>query len=367
MILTPLIGGKRIRLRLSNRFGSTPMRLGEVRVARAANGATVEPGSSRQLSFGGMPGVTLGPGEDITSDATVFDFRRFEKLAVSIYVDPASSGQPTRHFDGLQTSYLTADGTGDHTADASGDAFSVQDRSRYLLSGLDVRASRRTGSVVAFGDSLTAGLQDQATDGSEPSVDHDVRYPDFLSRRLGRKPGPQRLSVLNAGISGNKLTGGFSYIELFGLPAPLRLKDDALRQPGVRNVILLEGSNDLASNQSARPIITALRDLIRRLERSRPRLKTFLGTLPPNQAAGVQANERHRLNAMRSKINDWIRHQHAADGYIDFYRVLNDPVHPKRLDPRFDSGDHLHPSTAGFKAMAHAVPLRRLASGCRTR
>jgi len=353
-VVTPLFGGQRVRVRLSNRFGTSPVRLDAVRIGVSAGGAALVPRSSRRLEFGGSPAVTLGAGEDVLSDGIATRVRPFQTLAVSIYVDPASNARPTRHFVAQQTSYLTTAGTGNHTADTAADAFSEATASRFIVSGIDVRSPRRSGSVVAFGDSLTDGMQ---ADGG--GLDRDVRYPDFLARRLQAAPGPNRLSVLNAGISGNRVTRG-SVLAVFGLTAIDRLRKDAISQPGVRDVIVLEGTNDLAHNESARPIISALRALVVRLERSGTRIKTFLGTVPPNKGDDEQAP----IDAIRSQLNRWIRHQRAADGYIDFSRALRDPKHPNRLDPRFDSGDHLHPSAAGYKAMARAVPLGELASTC---
>ena len=337
------------------------MHLLDVRIARAAGGAALVGGTSRSLRFRGSRGVTMAPGESVLSDPLGFRVRRFERLAVSLYVDPGSAGGPTRHYVGQQTSYLAAPAEGDRTAEESGQSFGEQTLSRFIVDRIDVKKPERAGAVVSFGDSLTDGLQD---DGG--GIDLDVRYPDFLAARLARSERMRQSSVLNAGISGNRITRG-GVIPVFGLTAEDRLGADAIRQPGVSNVILLEGTNDLGPDRPVQPIISALRDLIKRLERPALGIETFLGTVPPNVDGSLSPANQERVNAKRSKLNRWIRHQDLSDHHVDFFRALRNPGDPSRLDPAFDSGDHLHPSTAGYRAMARAVPLGKLATGCSPR
>jgi hypothetical protein len=230
MILSPHFGGDRARLHLSNRFGTRPVTFNRVSPALRRSGASLVAGSLRRVQFAGRSAVTVPAGHDVVSDPVRLSFGPFDDLAVSIYVDH-SSGIPTEHWSARQTSYLTAPGAGNKTTARRGASFSQQTTARYYVDGLDVRAPRRVGSVVALGDSLTDGYQGPPNLVPEDpgSIDRNQRYPDFLARRLlaHRRP----LSVLNAGISGNPVLAN-GYYPYFGPSAISRLRADVLRQPG---------------------------------------------------------------------------------------------------------------------------------------
>lgn len=370
MVVHPSIGGSRVRIRLSHRFGRAPARVGHATIAVRRQGATVAPGSVRSLAFQGRRGVTLEPGEDAVSDPARLRFRAGQDLLVSLHV-PGVVARPTEHSLTNQTNYLSRRGAGDHASDVSGAGFPIRvgtDGSGgwYFLSGVDVLAPRRTGAVVAFGDSITDGFQPALVDGPSGPQNRNVRYPDFLATRTRSRGSAERVSVLNSGISGNRVLSDASPPRPYGVAALDRFRADALWLPGVRDVILLQGINDLRTDPSLPPkqLTDALWFLVRQAQLGGVRV--HLGTLAPQDGARegtprvAEATERRR-----QVVNRWIRTSGVADSVVDFDRALRDPARPSRLRPAFDSGDHLHPNSAGYRAMANAVPLERLNTGCR--
>jgi lysophospholipase L1-like esterase len=353
-ILTPTHGGSILRIRLSNRFGDGPVRFAHVTVARRQAGAELMPGTAREVRFNGHPAVVVGPGHDAVSDPVKLTFGAFQPLAVDVYV-PDDVGKPTEHFSARQTSYLTPDGTGDHTAEESGASFSEKTTTRPWVTGVDVRAPAGMGAVVALGDSITDGYDGSRLGVPETAdgVDADGRYTDDLARRLlaARRP----LAVLNMGITGNfVLRNGAG---AFGPSALRRLWADVLRQAGVTTVIWLEGLNDIGQRPSA-----GVRDLIagwlRGIRRMRAAgLRVLLGTLPP---AGSADTGPDGLEGKRLRLNRWIRATTAPDGIVDFDAAVRDPAAPNRVRAKYQGHDHLHLNLAGNRALARAVPLRRL-------
>lgn len=370
MVVRPTEQGELVRVRLSHRYGETATRIGHATVAVRDTGAAAVPGTMRGLSFGGRRAVTLDPGRDLTSDAVRLPIRPGQDLLVSLHI-PDVVERPTEHFITNQTNYLAPTGTGDLAADESGGAFAVPSRHAfsvgwYFLSGVDVLAPRRTGAVVAFGDSITDGFQVTGEGPLEDpaAIDKNARYPDFLAERI-RSRG-LHLSVLNSGVSGNRVLADAETPWPYGDAALSRYGADALRLPGVTDLILMEGLNDLGNDDTlpASKLIDGLRRLVLRAERAG--LRVHLGTLPPT--GGARNGEGHGSEATarrRQTVNGWIRNSGIASSVVDFDKALRDPEDSSRLRPAYDSGDHLHPNSAGYRAMARAVRLGRLAgTGC---
>ncbi|MFI7363216.1 SGNH/GDSL hydrolase family protein [Streptomyces sp. NPDC050149] len=344
-------GGTRARVELSNRYGSTPLRITGATVARTDNGASVEEGSVRRLSFGRNGAVTIPAGSDATSDAVPFRTRALESLTVTLYL-AEPTGPATFHMMSSATSYRAQ---GDHRADRDGAAFTETSESWYYLTGVEVGggdAPRRNG-VVAFGDSITDGV------GSTPDTNN--RYPDELAERFAATGRPR--SVLNHGIGGNQVTNDTDWA---GEKAVVRFEKDVLDEPGVGTVIVLEGINDIGASGagavgaptpevSVAQLIAGHRSLIRQAHARG--LKVIGATLTPIKGSFYDSpvNE-----AKRDAVNDWIRTSGAYDDVVDLDRAVADPEDPDSIAPAYDSGDHLHPSDAGYRAMAGALDLRRL-------
>ncbi|SHN15054.1 SGNH/GDSL hydrolase family protein [Rhizobacter sp. OV335] len=339
------LGGHRVRLQLSNEYGSEPLVIGAAQVALAS-----APGRGRVVTFGGQAGVIVPPGAPVLSDPVEFEVAPLASLAVSLYFPKPTSTQ-TFHWDGRQAASLAP---GNQVAAAQLPPTPGL-TARIFLSAIAVEADSPRGSVVVTGDSIT--------DGNGATMDADTRWPDFLAARLA----PQRIAVLNAGISGGRLlTDGM------GPSALARFDRDVLMQPHVRSVIVLIGINDIswpgtAFDPQRRPpelaeLIAGYRQLIASAHRRGVRvlgatLTPFEGALAGTPLADYF--QPHK-DALRRQLNAWIRDSGEFDAVIDFDALLRDPAQPSRLQPAFDSGDHLHPGDAGHRAMADAVPLRAL-------
>ena len=349
-------GGALVRLVLTNVFGTTPLQVGDVTVAVAGSGAAVAPGTIHRVTVGGSASFQIPPGAQVLSDPVAMRVAPLQDLAVSVYL-PGQTGAATIHSDAQQVNWVSE--TGDHAGDAGAGAFSTQTQSWYYVSDVIVGPSRVSGTVVAFGDSITDGFQS--------TVGANTRWPNDLARRLNALHG-RTLSVANEGISGNRVLNDALCC---GVNALAQFDRDALDQPGVRDIIVLEGINDFGfsavppnpvidpvTDVSAAQVIAGYEQLIAQAHARG--LKIFGATLLPFKGAGyyTAAGE-----AKREAVNTWIRTSGAFDGVIDFDKLMGDPADPLTLNPAWDSGDHLHPNDAGYQAMANAVNLDMLLDG----
>ncbi|QGZ41214.1 lysophospholipase L1-like esterase [Pseudoduganella flava] len=340
-------GGARVRVQLSNRYGTAPQTIGAVRIARTAAdaGATsaIVPGD-RVLAFAGRSSVTIPAGGTVTSDPADFPVAALARLTVSAWL-PAAAPLTTFHWGAQQTGYIVA---GDATA-APALPQAAELHGRAFLTAVQVE-SERAATVVALGDSITDG------NGSTP--DWHRRWPDQLADRLAR----DGIGVANAGISGARLLSA-----RMGVKAEDRFAHDVLEQPGVRAVVVLLGTNDIGwpgtafaphePPMTAQRLIAGYRALI---ARARARgvtivggtLPPFKGALPGTPFAGYWTPAKE---AVRREVNGWIRDSGEFDAVADFDAALRDPSDPERIRPEYDCGDHLHPGDAGYAAMAAAV------------
>lgn len=339
------LGGPRLRVVLSNRYGTQPLEIGAGSVALAAGGSKIRPGSSRGLAFGGRPGVTVAPGAQAVSDPVDLPVSALAELAVSLYF-PQATPVTTFHWGAQQTGALVR---GDATAVAELPAAQAL-QGRAFLAGIWVESPKRVPVVVAFGDSLTDG------NGSTPGANR--RWPDYLARRLA----PQGIGVANAGISGARVWG-----DKMGVNAMARFDADVLSQPGVRTVVMMMGINDIGWPDSGfapddAPMTAArLTEGYRQLaEAARLRgVRIVGGTIAPYEGSlhgtPLSGHYNPAKDAVRREVNRWIRESGVFDAVVDFDAVLRDPAHPARLLPAYDSGDNLHPNDAGYQAMAQAL------------
>ncbi|MGV4981031.1 SGNH/GDSL hydrolase family protein [Streptomyces sp. NRAIS4] len=349
MVVHSSVAGSGARITLSNRYSPTPLEVSAVDVAVQASGGEATRGTVRNVTFGRAHSVTIPAGAEAVSDVIPIPVSAGENLLVSLYV-PGTTGMSTWHSDAFDTTYIAS---GNHAGDDSAAAFGTTTTSWYYLAGLDVVSSSARGTVVAFGDSIT--------DGYHSSTGTYTRWPDFLGRRLGAGPGPQKLSVVDAGIGGNRVLTDVPNLWQ-GVSALKRFGHDALGQPGVKDVILFEGINDIGNNAgpdgrplTAEDLVNGYRTLIH--EAHAAHVNVIGATLMPDQGNGYYTPA---AEAIRQDVNRWIRTSGAFDGVIDFDRTMRDPTNPAALNPAYDSGDHLHPNDEGMRAMADAIDLRLL-------
>ncbi|WP_409461245.1 SGNH/GDSL hydrolase family protein [Stenotrophomonas maltophilia] len=341
------LGGTRLRIRLSNAYGTQPLRIGGASVA-SQPGATPQP-----LSFDGQPGALIGPGQERLSDPLALVTDNRQALQVSVFV-PGPTAVRTFHWDGRQTSWI-APGDQSRARDLS-DATATT--ARLFLTGIDVEAPASARSVVVIGDSIT--------DGATASLDQDQRWTDHLAVRLA----PRGVAVVNAGISGGRLLS-----DGMGESARARFQRDVLDQPGVASVIVLIGINDISwpgtafARRQARPTLAQLQAGYRALaaQAHRRGLRILGATLPPFAGAlpGTPLDDYYHpdKDALRRQLNAWLRASSPFDAVIDLDAALHDPADPSRMAAAHDAGDHLHPGDAGNRAMAEAVDLDALLGG----
>jgi lysophospholipase L1-like esterase len=346
------IGGSAVRVRLSNFFGRHSLEIGAAHVALRTSDSTILRSSDRALTFGGAPGVSVPPNAFVLSDPVKLAVPAESDLAISVFVPHVTTAAGIHSF-AQQTSYV---GAGDLTAAAS-IANPPAITSWIFLAGVDVSAQLSAAAIAVFGDSRVDG------DGSTPNANR--RWPNVLAKRLSQQGPP--LGVLNAGIVGNRILHDAppAAVEL-GVNALGRFDRDALDQPGVKYVIVLEGIVDIGlpgtpfapatEAVSVDDLIAGMKQLI---ERAHDRgMKIFGATQTPFSGVtvipGIFSAEKE---AQRKALNQWIRSSHAFDGVIDFEKVVLDPANPDKIRPAFDSGDHLHPNDAGYEAMGNSIDI----------
>jgi len=340
------VGGERLRLRLSNEYGEAPLRVGAVQVALHDQGAAIVDGSSRAVTFGGEPSVSIPVGASLVSDDIAFETAPMADLAVSIYV-PESTGLATYHDSSDQTAHISTPGDFSAALDLPVQATAL---SRYWLTAVEISRHRRVPAVVAIGDSIAEGYRS--------TIDANHRWPDYLSARANAAGG-QPLAVLNQAIGCNRLTHEFC-----GPSGLARFDRDVLAQSGVSHVIVALGLVDLAfpnvagvpeETVSAEDVIFGLEQLIVRGHAQS--LEVFGATLTPNEGSTFPGFFTPENEAKRQAINAWIRGAGAFDAVIDFDAAVRDPAQPSRLLLEYASDDFTHPSDAGYAAMAGAIDL----------
>ena len=350
-IVVTSVGGVRVRVRFTNAFGTKPLRIARAAIADDSHGPSLVRGSSTPLYFGGRRSVVIAPGAEATSDLAGLAVAPGASLAVSAFL-PGPTGPATQHADAQQVNYVAA---GLHMAGGAR-AFRTRTHSWYFLDGVDVLAPRRVaGAVVALGDSITDGVGTRAN--------ANARWPNDLARRLSGRSGVT-LGVVDEGIGGNRVLNA---APCCGTSAIARFARDVRDQPGAKDVILLEGINDIGYSQNRGPLtaphtdVSALQ-IVEGYERiiaaaHAAGMRIFGATLTPFKGARYWTPGGE---AKREAVNHWIRSSRAFDGVIDFAAAVADPQDPERLNPAFDSGDHLHPNAAGYQAMAAAINLATL-------
>ncbi|MEV6397729.1 SGNH/GDSL hydrolase family protein [Streptomyces sp. NPDC051907] len=336
-------GGDRARIRLSNTYGTSPLKITGATIARTAGGAAVDPGSVRHLTFGGKRSVAVPAHAELRSDAARLPLKPLESVTVTLYI-AGTTGPATFHSQAWTDSYRA---DGDRRADHAGKAFKDATQSWYYLSGVEVGGAARSqkNGIVLFGDSITDGF------GSTPGANR--RWSDRVAE-LTRRP------VVNAGIGGNLVLNDSAW---YGERGTARFGRDALDQPGASTVVVLEGVNDIGFSEtkdqptykpapvvSAKELIEGHRALIRAAHAKG--LRIVGATLLP-----LKGSDHWGANAAKvsAEVNEWIRTSGEYDAVVDFDKAMADPADADRLNPAYDFGDRLHPNDAGYQRMAEEL------------
>ena len=340
------IGGTSVRVVLSNAYGNAPLLIGAAHMALRDKGASIEPASDRLLTFSGKSSITIPAYALMYSDPVSLSIPQMSDLAIDLYL-PGNTDTPaplTMHTAAFQTNYVSETG---NYAGAAKLPFVATTQNWFLIYRVEVQAAESAGGLVTFGDSIT--------DGTRSTPDTNSRWPDQLVRRMVSQSSPLKIGLMNAGIAGNRVLSEGAYQA--GINALARFERDALTQPGVTHIVLLEGINDIGNARTnptptAEDIIAGYKQLIDRAHLKG--IKILGATMTPFYGAPYYTNEGE---AKRQAVNLWIRDGKVFDGVIDFDAATRDPNNPKQYLAAYDSCDHLHPNDAGYKAMAAAIDL----------
>ncbi len=350
-VVQPSLAGDGVRVTFSNLVGDAPLVIAAASIARANGGSSIQPGSECALTFGGAPSVTIQPGAVMISDIASFQVRAFENLAVSVYC-PEVPAKVTGHRGSRMTSYIAPG----NVIAAPEFAAPRKEEHWYLVGEIDVRTDPASTAVVVIGDSIT--------DGRGSTTDQNDRWTNDLARRLAANPRTAHVSVLNQGIGGGRLLR-----HGLGPSALSRYDRDVLTPAGVTTVVVFEGVNDLGTavgarkkgeaGASARDVIMAYQQMIVRAHLKG--LRIYGATITPFD--GFKMYNDDKSEAERMAVNQWIRTSGEFDAVIDFDAMTRDPQNPSRLAAAVDSGDHLHPSAAGYHHMADRIDLALFEAG----
>lgn len=353
MIARVSLGGGAPRVRLSNAFGERPLRVSAASIGLRSEDACIRPGTLRRLTFAGETGTTIAAGALAVSDPADLMLPPLSDVAVSFHLahDVPQSFRVTGHGTAKQTSYVAT--PGDHTG-ALELTVARTTESWFFLSAIEVEAPQGTRGLVAFGDSLT--------DANISTCDANNRWPDQVARRLAALHGGAcPVGIMNQGLGGNRLLH-----DLTGDSGLRRFDRDVIAQPGVTDVIMLLGVNDLRNRRgnpeevvTAAQMIAGYRQIALRARAAGLRLTaaTLLPFEDETFQPGCWSPERETV---RQAINSWVRSAGAFDAVIDLDREMRDPAQPSRLLPPWDCGDHLHPSDAGYRRMGDGIDLALL-------
>lgn len=356
-------GGDAMRVRIQNRFGTTPLTVDSVAVGISGTGAAIV-GGSHPATFPGPDhrdgtSVTVAPGGEAWSNPIRIDMRPQDNIAVSMYV--AGQAVPGAHNSALRDNYMTAAGTGDHVGDTSGAAYTQKVTSTYLVSAVDVHNTHLLGTIVAYGSSVVDGTGSTNCGPGCTITGNNQRWADDLARRVVKElPASQQVAIANAGIGGTTSSPECVHEPdgVKGLEGTARLDRDVLALHGVTAVIYYYGTNDLQDDCTADQILSSYRNVFPRLRRAG--IKVYVTPITPRPIYTDQMNlYRYTVNSL---VHKWNNCSDLCDEVLDFDQVIKDPLRPNALNPSFENnGDGIHVNIAGQQAIADSISLPLLA------
>lgn len=351
MIVHPTIGGTQVRVRLSNLMGDRPVTFSPVHIAKSllVTGPALVPGTDTAVLFDRNASVTVAAGAEAISDPVAFSYSVGDDLAISFHVQ-GESGAITWHAVSFSINYLSLPSAGDITGDVTGLGFVQPTVGWFFISGLDVLAPQSPGTIVMIGDSIT--------DGAYIVPETNTRWPDFFAQRL--QGAGIAMGVLNEGINSNTVTvaGSPPGNEYEGPPAVRRFQRDVLQRPGVRSVVIFEGTNDLSAGVQADDVFAGIRSLVEGAHAAG--LCVVVGTIMPRTNTPIAPWDAATMDPQRIKLNQMIRAQTDVEGIADFDRAMESPLLPGTPNSLYYFADQLHPNSVGTYVMAQAVPLEAL-------
>lgn len=333
------IGGKKVRLKLTNEFSKEPTEIKaiELSIAKTAGSSSeINEASTVSLTFNGKQSVTIPAGGMIVSDAVKFPIGNRENVAITIHYGQTSSSV-SGHPGSRTTSYLKEGNTTDFTGAIRTDHW-------YNIQTLEVEASSKAGAVVILGNSIT--------DGRGSTTNEQNRWADVFSRRLLQNKATKQVGVLNMGIGGNcVLRGGL------GPTGKDRYHRDLFGQEGLKWIILFEAVNDLGSSwngvQTAENIIEVYKQIIE--EAHQKGILVYGATITPFKGNNYYSADHEKG---RSTLNEWIRTTELLDGIIDFDQAVRNPEDPEALQKAFlFENDWLHFNAKGYETMGSSIDL----------
>ena len=346
-------GGHKVRVRLDNTFAARPVTIGAASIALRDSGPATY-GAAVPLTFGGAPGGVIPAGGGLVSDPVDLLLPPQTEALVSFHLPERVRAAPI-HYAAVDTNFTSAPGSGDRTLDRTGEPFTGVVDQWPFLTGVEVMDA--PGAIVVLGDSIT--------DGVRSTRDAYRRWPDVLSARLDQSRDLVNPGVLNLGVAGNQVTvdgypgeGVSTYAN--GVSMLHRVRRDVFAQNGVETMVLFAGINDLRWGASSEHVVAGLTRLAR-MAREHD-IRVFVATLAPcageTRCTPLLEEQRQRVNShLRAQANDPAS---VFTGVWDFDAVLRDPQDRTRLNPEYDSGDHLHPGDEGLRAIAESVDLHEL-------
>lgn len=338
------LGGDTLRMRFSNEYTNTAVKMNAVNIAVSTASGTIDTTTIRNFKFGGGDSVTLAANSYVWSDALAFPLSPGMKVEVTIYfgagAPPAGSYPGMTVHRGSRTVARVLPGNHLRDLNFNGYTTTSQGQGSFVISSIEVRAPQSAGAVAILGNSIT--------DGYGTANGSFTRWTDVLTTKLLANAGTNKVGVLNGGIgAGNLVSGGVSPAGL------LRYKRDLFDHAGVKWIILFIGVNDIGntgcSMTTSNNVINAFSTIA---DSARARgIKVYGSPITPFNGNGYYSVN---SEACRQRINTWVRSTPKYDAVIDFDKVVRNPADTTRILSTYNN-DGLHPNIAGYAFMGNSV------------